>query len=200
MAQISYLSVYKESIYVSLHPSDAMNLFDDLTPIGGERHLDGNQEINDLSQLVGSYMGDTSYDFPNTIIDDIQTSGFFEGNRIVRSHIVIERNARIRQEFFACFPNPVCDICRMNTSGTYSCPRNIIDIHHVLPLSSGTQVLYGGTVLYDLRPLCPTCHRAVHIYYDDWLRRCNVQDFRDKDEAQAVYSTVQSSFKGHVYG
>ena len=63
----------------------------------------------------------------------------------------------------------------------------MIDLHHLLPLSSVIKITNEGTTLEDLVGLCPSCHRAIHTYYRRWLKANNLEDFRSKKEAMEVY-------------
>ena len=72
----------------------------------------------------------------------------------------------------------------------------VLDLHHALPLSSGTRVAsQNGTLLDDLIAICPTCHRAVHRYYDKHLRKANRQDFTDRAEATKVYEDAKARIR-----
>lgn len=63
----------------------------------------------------------------------------------------------------------------------------MLDIHHLLPLSSSIAITTKGTSLSDIVGLCPSCHRSIHIYYTKWLKRAGQDDFRSKAEAMEVY-------------
>lgn len=89
-------------------------------------------------------------------------------------------------------------MCALDTAKTYPWTVRIIDLHHLLPLCSGTRVEATGTVFDDLMPVCPNCHRAVHRFYDRWLTENNRQDFTDKAESRSVYFHAKSAFTGLV--
>lgn len=61
---------------------------------------------------------------------------------------------------------------------------------------SGARTSLEGTVLEDLVANCPTCHRAVHRYYDRWLRDNHRQDFADAPEAREVYFQARQTYRG----
>tara|TARA_Y100000780_G_C13426763_1_gene317938 strand:+ start:139 stop:300 length:162 start_codon:yes stop_codon:yes gene_type:complete len=46
-------------------------------------------------------------------------------------------------------------------------------------------------MLNDLVAVCPTCHRAVHRYYDCWLKEQGKKDFLDAEQARAVYEKAK---------
>jgi predicted HNH restriction endonuclease len=83
--------------------------------------------------------------------------------------------------------NPVCDMCRMNVADKYPWTDYMLDIHHLLPLSSSVAITTNGTSLNDIVGLCPSCHRSIHIYYTKWLRRVGQDDFSSRAEAMDIY-------------
>lgn len=49
-------------------------------------------------------------------------------------------------------------------------------------------------------PICPTCHRAIHRYYDDYLKINRKSDFDNKEEAHEIYfQAKQGIVKGDCY-
>ena len=69
----------------------------------------------------------------------------------------------------------------------YPWTDRLLEVHHLLPLCSGARASKDGTLLEDLLANCPSCHRAVHRYYDKWLVEENRVDFADAREAREVY-------------
>lgn len=200
IAQISYLHTKQSELIASISPEDAWDIFVDLTPVSGHREQERNLEIQRLGRLfVSGGYSDISFEFPHTAVEDAVESGFSEGNRVKRTHLTIERNAALRREFFLIRPTSVCDVCSLDTASTYPWTERIIDLHHLLPLSSGTGVSEKGTKLDDLVPVCPSCHRAVHRFYDNWLRTESRKDFVDGLEAKATYDRMKSEFPGVHY-
>jgi len=124
-------------------------------------------------------------------------AGFSEGTRVERTHLVLERNAGVRNAFFAQNPTAECDFCGRDTQAEYPWVDRVLDIHHVLPLCSGTRSTRKGTDLTDLVAVCPTCHRAVHRYYAKWLKGEDRKDFVDANEAKEVYGAAKSYRKSH---
>lgn len=194
LAQISYLHNVGQNIIVSLNQEDAREIFEAICPISGHRDTDGNDEIQRLATL---FKDGSEYDFFNygsSVISDVIESGFVEGNKVEKTHVVIERNLRLRNMFFEKNPTSVCDACFQDTQKKYPWVKRLLDIHHILPLSSGTRVdSKRGTLLEDLVPICPTCHRAVHRFYDKYLKRIGRPDFTNEQEAQTVYGDAKSS-------
>jgi hypothetical protein len=200
MAQISFLSIRKGNVIVSLDKEDAKAIFGDLSPIAGSRAASPGAEIRRLAMFFKAGSTSDVFDYPNTIVSDAVESGFREGSKVKKTHIVIERNASLRKEYFALKPTDVCDVCTMHTGKSYPWTASgVIDLHHLLPLASGTRVEKNSTTIDDLVPVCPTCHRAIHRYYDGWLKQKKQKDFTDGREARGVYKLLKSEFPGIKY-
>ncbi|MEY4926922.1 MAG: hypothetical protein RI894_1358 [Bacteroidota bacterium] len=117
---------------------------------------------------------------------------FTEGKRVRVSHIKIERSSLLRKLFFQYRPTTICDMCEKDMQKVYSWTDNLLEIHHVLPLSSCLTITSAGTSLEDIVPLCPNCHRSVHSYYKIWLNQNLTNDFRSKVEAFGVYGEAKN--------
>jgi hypothetical protein len=198
ISQISYLHFRGSDIIVSLNQADAQAIFQDLSPVEGVRAQDKDGEIRRLADLFRDGSTSIFFDYPNTIVEEVVESGFREGNKVKKTHVTIERNTRLRSEFFLARPTATCDVCKLDTARTYQWTERIIDLHHLLPLSSGTRVEAKGTTFDDLVPVCPNCHRAIHRFYDVWLDRNNKRDFANTGEARAVYQEMKSKFSGLI--
>ncbi len=187
VAQISYLTATKNEITVSLNPEDAASLFQDLAPVSGPRQIRRTDELLRIAKLFPSAQAELDLNFPATVMDDAKQAGFEEGGRVKRTHLTIERNWKIRSAFFEANPSCDCDFCGMDTRLTYPWMSKVLDIHHLLPLCSGIRTSTAGTLLEDLVANCPSCHRAVHGYYDKWLRKYGQTDFIDAHQSKQVY-------------
>ena len=198
ISQISYLHIQSGEIILTLNPEDALNIFKDLFEISGPRANDREAEIRRLAALFRDGSTNITFDYPNTIVEEVVESGFREGTKVKKTHVTIERNTRLRKEFFLARPTATCDVCTLDTAKTYPWTERIIDLHHLLPLSSGTRVEKNGTTFDDLVPVCPNCHRAIHRFYDVWLDGNNKKDFKDTKEARAVYQEMKNQFSGFV--
>lgn len=198
LCQISYLYLSGAGVSITLAPQDASDIFDDLAPVGGPREADGNAEIRRLAQLFGQGTVHDFFEFPNTVISDVAESGFTEGTKVQKTHVTIERNAGLRKAYFFQHPTTVCDVCDMDTHATYPWADRVMDLHHLLPLASGTRVETSGTTFADLVPICPSCHRAVHRFYGDFFRNVGRRDFTSRDEAVRVYVDVKRTFQGII--
>lgn len=192
ISQISYLHSDGSNIITSLSQEDAMNIFQDIHPISGLREADGNLEIQRLAALFKDGSEHDFFDYKNTIVSDVLESGFSEGSKVKKTHIVIERNSKLRDLFFDRTPTTVCDACSMDTKKKYPWVERVLDLHHILPLSSGTRVdSKTGTILKDLVPVCPTCHRAIHRFYDGHLKAETRKDFLNEKEARDIYAQAK---------
>ncbi len=198
ISQISYLHTRGRHIIASLNPEDAAAIFSDLTTIAGHRALDRESEIGRIASYFKEGSTEDFFDYPNTTIDEVIESGFKEGSKVKKTHVIIERNSSLRKEFFVARPITVCDVCSLDTIQTYPWTERVLDIHHLMPLSSGTRVEAKGTTFDDLIPICPSCHRAVHRYYDKWLKDNRSKDFRNRDEARTVYQNMKDQFPGLI--
>ena len=186
------------NIILTLNPEDALNIFKDLFEISGTRAGNREAEIRRVASFFKDGSTNIIFDFPNTIVEDVVESGFREGSKVKKTHITIERNTQLRKEFFLARPTATCDVCALDTARTYPWTERIIDLHHLLPLSSGTRVEASGTTFDDLVPICPNCHRAVHRFYDVWLKNNNKKDFKDTREARAIYLEMKNQFSGLI--
>lgn len=112
---------------------------------------------------------------------------FIEGNRKRVEHFRVERSGLLKKYYKKVNPNPICCACGADMSKRYPWTDYMLDIHHLLPLSSAVAISSSGTSLADIVGLCPSCHRAVHMYYRKWLRANEQADFKSKQEAHDVF-------------
>ena len=195
LAQISYLSVTSREVTVSLAKEDAQELFDNLCPMSGEQVEDPGEEILRIASRYPNSIADLRLQYPATVISNTVEAGFSEGGRVKRTHLTLERNSRLREAFFAAKPGATCDFCSVNTNSKYPWTTRILEVHHLLPLCSGARTKQSGTVIDDLVANCPTCHRAVHKYYDHWLKKNGKADFIDAKEARCVYDKAKRKYQ-----
>ena len=205
LAQLSYLTATTDTVTVSLAAQDAHNLFCDLRPVGGTPLEDKAEEILRRARLFPSSNAELEVDYRASIVSNVREAGFSdafpEGQRVRRSHLTIERNQMIRRRFFEENPSLCCDLCGMDTHRTYPWTPRLLEVHHLLPLCSGARTSDRGTSLVDLVANCPSCHRAVHRYYDRWLESKNRLDFADAKEAKNAYAEAKNEHRKAVgYG
>lgn len=194
LCQLSYLHTYGSRVVATLSAGDASSIFEAIAPLGGPPLADGNEEILRRASHFKDGSVHDFFDYPSTTASEVSLSGFAEGSRVQRSHMVIERNAGLRDLFYSTRPTAVCHACEIDTHAKYPWTERVLDLHHILPLSSGTRVhSQTGTLLDDLVPICPTCHRSVHSYYECYLHSSAKADFSDKEEAAAVYEKARNA-------
>ena len=189
-------------IILSLDAPRAMSFLRSLRPIPGPTAPDRESEIRRLAGHLSVRPDRNFEEYLDTAANDVVESGFAEGNRIKKTHLVIERNSGLRRAFFDSHPTPLCDVCSLDTEATYPWAGRILDLHHLLPLSSGVHIRVNerrDTTFEDLVPVCPTCHRAIHRFYDRWLRDSGLVDFPNKSQARIVYGNLKAGFNGAVH-
>lgn len=76
LAQLSYLTATRSQVTVSLTPSDAAALFDDLSPVGGPTLESGADEIDRRAALFLSAKAAIETDYPGTVLSSIGEAGF----------------------------------------------------------------------------------------------------------------------------
>ena len=170
-------------------------MFNDLSPVGGEPLPDRADEINRRALLFKGLAADIESNYPASVVSNVGEAGFSEelkeGARVRRTHLRLERNRMIREIYFNQNPSPKCDLCGIDTTQSYPWTMRLLEIHHLLPLCSGARTSSDGTVLEDLVANCPTCHRAVHRFYEKWLGEKSRLDFENASEARHVYSEAK---------
>jgi len=120
---------------------------------------------------------------------------FIEGQKVRSFHLRSERSTKLREIFLARSSNrSTCNMCSMDTRLKYPWTDTLLEIHHLLPLGSPLYVDSRMTSLRDLVGVCPTCHRATHLYYKHWLKGSGQKDFASKEQAHQVYEEA----RGHV--
>lgn len=117
---------------------------------------------------------DTSSTSGRTETDDAAE----EGKKMQRIHIARERSPALvrkaKERFIKNNGRLLCEICGLEPAthfGVEEFSNRIIEVHHDIPLSSYRKP--QKTNLEDLKLLCPTCHRAIHI------AKQSVEDFKN---------------------
>tara|TARA_R110000744_G_scaffold114988_1_gene215053 strand:- start:4841 stop:5506 length:666 start_codon:yes stop_codon:yes gene_type:complete len=85
---------------------------------------------------------------------------FYEGDKIRIEINKYERNIRAKNECLKHYKR-ICVICGFTDENSNYPSINIIEVHHVKPLSETNKKHIVDPIL-DLRPVCPNCHRAIH--------------------------------------
>lgn len=107
-----------------------------------------------LSQSIATWTNDIMLN------DSVKLSRItvVEGEIVDRYVQTYKRDAEFRNE---CLEKKgrVCSICGFDPVAKYGKGfENIIEVHHLYPVSIGIR----ETIIDDLIPVCPNCHRALH--------------------------------------
>jgi len=192
LSQSSFLKWKNQRLYLDIIPGDteskeALEFL--ANPLVGTRLSDPDLEIVRLgSNLPMEY--DRTISVTRRQPADVV---FTEGKRLRMTHLRTERSPYIRTALFSSLTQPyVCDVCSRDMRQIYPWTENILEVHHLLPLSSAIQVGERSTSLDDVVPACPNCHRSVHIFYKKYLNSRNQSDFFNKAESISVYQEAKS--------
>lgn len=191
ISQFSFLKVFDGNLYLDINKKEDVQILVDelLTPLDISPVADKTEEFCRLTRLRQSLTapaGGISHKLFH-IPQDLGDLAFIEGKKVRVQHLRTERSALLRKYFVAIHPDPTCAACDMHVKEKYPWADYMLDLHHLLPLSSVVRISNMGTSLKDLVGLCPSCHRAIHTYYRKWLKANNQDDFINKQEAMAVY-------------
>jgi 5-methylcytosine-specific restriction endonuclease McrA len=163
-------------------------------------------EIRGLAQIA-SGMGAPAPWAPGDSQGDTQEHplgiSFLEGDRRLVQHSRLERNRRLRKyvirKAVAAAGNEdlACNCCGLVPRHKYPWSDSLLlEVHHLLPLSSPARTNSAGTNISNVVLVCPTCHRAVHTRYRLYLAERKVGDFASESEAVALYTQVREEILG----
>lgn len=189
-SQCSFLKWKEKILYLDIdqYDTEALKQIETLvSPIQAKRNLDRNAEIVSMASFKK---------IPLMTITAKRTQPtdmtFTEGKKVRVTHLRIERSPHLRKMFFQTISRPIlCDMCARDMNVIYPWTVDLLEVHHLLPLSSSIALLEGDTSLKDLVALCPNCHKSVHVYYRNWLRQYDVDDFPSKDHAFQAYTEAK---------
>jgi len=188
-SQFSFLKWNNPNLYLDVtNKEEIFQIEKLLTPQIKIRQLDASLEVLNLgANFQGTALGDFTINQVNVIDTE-----FTEGSKIRVTHLRTERSAKLKEFYFANIPNPhICDMCFMDTQKRYPWADRIIELHHLLPLSSPVRVDTGKTSIKDVVGVCPSCHTATHKYYGKWLKLSGFKDFQNYEEARNVYNKAK---------
>ena len=190
MGQASYLKWFDRHIYIdSLDYSAIMKA---TAPFVTERRRGNATE--EFLILTSFDQGPTPSKFDITLKDrDVVEFSVSEGGKVFRSHGKIERSPLVRRKYFELYPEIVCNACSLHARKRYPWTNNILELHHILPLAATLNVNGTTTVLDGMIPLCPSCHKSVHIFYKIKLNEWGVNDFGSKKMAKDVYEMAKGT-------
>ncbi|MCB8945798.1 MAG: HNH endonuclease [Ardenticatenaceae bacterium] len=191
LAQSSFLKWNNSSLILDVMNGDGDTIYQleqIATPLLLPQNADSDAEVIRLATIDATQI-QPIVSIAREIQDDLI---FTEGKRVRVTHLRVERSPRLRRMFFANLPLPYfCDMCLEDMNERYPWTDNLLEIHHLLPLSSVIRLTRVGTSFDDLVPLCPNCHKAVHAYYRNWLRTNEQQDFWGVQQAKSVYNEIK---------
>jgi hypothetical protein len=185
VSQFSFLKWRKPDLYLEVFDkSELYDIESSLAPTINIRRHDTGDEI---LQMGSNFKVDLLGSLTIRQVEAIEQE-FTEGSKVRVTHLRTERSNQLKQFYFSQASHvEVCDMCETDTKKKYPWTQHVIELHHLLPLSSPVRVESGTTSLKDLVGLCPTCHRATHKYYSGWLKQNGLGDFRNYPEAKSVY-------------
>lgn len=185
LSQLSILKVYNGFLYLDeISDSAKAEMLDNfLKPENRFAKADRMEEFFEMTSLGNKIIVPT-FEVFTAEPADIE---FIEGNRKRVEHFRVERSGLLRKYYRQVNPHPVCCACGADMCKRYPWTDYMLDIHHLLPLSSAVAISSSGTSLADIVGLCPSCHRAVHMYYRKWLKANEQIDFKSKQEACDVF-------------
>lgn len=148
--------------------------------------------------IVPSQMG-AKIELETEDSEALETFCVKEGKRTFKQHFDVERDSRLRKAYLEQHPEPICDVCGKDLHKMYPWTNNMLEIHHVLPLSSYDEKEENHkTMLDDVVGLCPSCHRAIHLFYRIYLTNYGQEDFGSAEEAREVYNEAKAEVANNV--
>lgn len=191
ISQSSFLKWHNGLLHLDLLPADeeALKQIEAVAhPIIKTRQSDPNLEVIHLGTIQSEGLVIAS------VARENQSDLFFtEGKRVRVAHLRVERSPKLRALYFTSVQPPYyCNMCIADLKYRYPWTDNLLELHHLLPLTSVVKIVDKGTSFDDLVPLCPNCHRSVHSYYRKWLKEQNQEDFTDDSQAHFVYEDAKS--------
>jgi hypothetical protein len=194
VSQLSYLSWIDGKLFIDpvfINSLTDKELTGIVSPIINIREKDQEAEVQKMFISIGKSDYSSIIKEPSSVDDII----FTEGKKIRVSHLRTERNRKVVSYYFEKTINEaLCNVCDIEVRDRYPWVNNLIEVHHILPLSSPLQVGRDGTSMSDLVGLCPNCHRATHAFYRVYFAENNINDFQSNEHAKDVYGMVKSSF------
>ncbi len=189
ISQFSFLKWDNPNLYLEVtNKEEALQIEGLLSPTLTQRQAHPEAELLNLgSNFEGTDLGDLTISQINSIDTE-----FTEGSKIRATHLRTERSTKLKDFYFSNTLNPhICDMCAMDTEKRYPWADRIIELHHLLPLSSPARVDIGKTSIKDIAGICPSCHRATHKFYSKWLKGIGLKDFQNYEEARLVYDKAK---------
>ena len=190
MGQVSYIRWFDKHLYLDTSDFDTV-LSATIPFISTEREKEPSKEFLRLASLKNyAQMQNLDIKLRDRAISEFAVR---EGRKAFDSHQKIERSPLLRTRYFKINPVFVCDACGLHPEKKYPwlTDSNILELHHILPLSATLNSTGTTTTLDDLMPLCPTCHSSIHIFYKIKLTEWDIPDFSSKKMARDVYELAK---------
>ena len=193
LSQFDFLKWQRPNLIldVDAEDADAVKQIEALSqPIVDKRQADSDQEILALGSSQPENFKPVEIS-SRTYNEDVV---FTEGKKVRVTHLRTERSSKLREFYYSTIEKPYeCDMCQVDVTNSYPWVDKLLEVHHLLPLSSPIRVENSGTSISDLVGLCPTCHRAVHAYYRTWLKEKGLDDFKSYEQAHDVYAEAKNA-------
>ena len=188
MGQSSYIRWFDSKLYIDASNFDAV-ISSTVPDVQPSRDANPVQEFFNNTSLK-KYSPSVEIQSSERYISEFSVR---EGRKAFASHNKIERSSLLRNRYFKQHTDCTCDICHLLPKEKYPwlATSNVLELHHILPLSATLIVNGTTTTMSDLRPICPTCHRSIHIYYRQKLLEWGLPDFSSRRMAMDVYELAK---------
>lgn len=190
LGQASFMKWFNRRLYIDT--SDIESIIKATLPQPPPSRLqDPKQEFFSMTSVNDKIMN-VKYDI---ILKDREPLFFSvsEGGHQFATHGKIERSPLVRKHFFSHFPKIICNACGIEPKIVYPWTDNILELHHILPLSATLNMNGTTTTLNDMVALCPNCHKSIHKYYQLKLAEWGLSDFCSKQMAIDVYQLAKGA-------
>lgn len=192
MGQSSFIRWFDSKLYIDTPDYDAV-LAATVPFISMSKEKESEKKILEITSL------DNYKQLPNLEVKlperNISEFSVKEGRKAFSSHQKRERSPLVREKYFRLYPDYACDACHIAPKEKYPWLEdiNILELHHILPLSATLNINGTTTTLDDLFPLCPNCHKSIHAFYKIKLNEWGIKDFTSKKMAKDVYALAKGS-------
>jgi hypothetical protein len=195
ISQFSFLKWENPKLFIEVRDrSELLEIEKMMSPRISKIFTDRTAAILDM----GSGLNTTTQSFGSITLTahDHEDVEFTEGGKTRVTHVRAERSNKLRNFYFKKIPHAhVCRMCELDTAHKYPWASHVIELHHLLPLSSPIRVEQNITSLKDLVGLCPSCHRATHKFYSRWFSDMKLKDFSSYEQAMDVYNSAKAQVK-----
>lgn len=195
ISQFSFLKWENPKLFIEARDKSELLAIEKLmSPRISQIYADRTAAILDMGASVGAAA--KLFGSITLTANDHNDVEFTEGAKIRVSHVRAERSNKLRNFYFKKIPHAhVCRMCELDTAQKYPWASHVIELHHLLPLSSPIRVEQNITSLKDLVGLCPSCHRATHKFYSRWFFETKMKDFSSYEQAMDVYNSAKAQVK-----